>query len=70
MFRSGGAVTSCDFGQAQDYRAAEAVRVLDRNDSHRFWFEPRPRGRRFNLSKGNVRSNLHFEQLPQLKRGG
>ena len=28
-----------DFGRAQDYRAAgRTVRVLDRNDSHRFWF--------------------------------
>jgi len=35
---SSGAVTSDDFGLAQDYRAARAVRVLDRNDSHRFWF--------------------------------
>jgi hypothetical protein len=28
-----------DFGLAPDYRAAErTVRVLDRNDSHRYWF--------------------------------
>jgi hypothetical protein len=34
-------VTSDDFGRAQDYRAARAMRVLDRNDSHRFWFSSR-----------------------------
>jgi hypothetical protein len=29
-----------DFGLAPDYRAAvRTVRVLDRNDSHRYWFQ-------------------------------
>ena len=35
---SSGAVSSGDFSRARDDRAARAVRVLDRNDSHRFWF--------------------------------
>ena len=37
-----GAVTSDSFCLAQDNRAARAVRVLDRNDSHRFWFTSLP----------------------------
>jgi hypothetical protein len=57
LIRSGGAVTSDDFGHARDDRAAEAVRVLDRNDSHRFWFEPRPGcGRRLTSQIGNRRA--------------
>ena len=58
LIRSGGAVTSDDFGHARDDRAAEAVRVLDRNDSHRFWFEPLPGcGRRLTRHMGNGRAD-------------
>src|SRR6476646_10201130 len=31
-----------DFGLAQDTAPPGAVRVLDRNDSHRFWFRAAP----------------------------
>jgi hypothetical protein len=58
LIRSGGAVTSDDFGHARDDRAAEAVRVLDRNDSHRFWFEPLPGcGQRLTSHIGNGRAD-------------
>jgi len=58
LIRSGGAATSDDFGHARDDRAAEAVRVLDRNDSHRFWFEPLPGcGRRLTRHIGNGRAD-------------
>ena len=60
-------MTSYDFGPAPDYRAAEAVRVLDRNDSHRFWFRAAVRnGQRLDLDEGNERSNLAASYLPHL----
>jgi hypothetical protein len=53
-----------DFGLATDYRAAErTVRVLDRNDSHRYWFRAGhdQNGRALlGLHKGNACSSRRF----------
>lgn len=64
-----GAVTSDDFGHARDDRAAQAVRVLDRNDSHRFWFEPAPaNGLGLTGQIGNKRAASMDQVSPRLCR--